>query len=194
VVIAEIVRRINRVRYAWPVGRIRLQKIAYFATMAGVPSGFQYVEGSYGPFTPDLGPALGRLINNGVIVESPVGRMLAVRPGPTFDDAFSRYQEAIQPHQATIDRVVDLLVRLDSRRTEIAASVHFAAGIVALEVGRSPTEREVLERVQHWKQRRRPPLEDAEILMAIRGLAALGWIDVTLRNDLPPHDEMVTVA
>src|SRR6266498_1002647 len=80
-VIAEIVRRINHIRYAWPVGRIRLQKIAYFATMAGVPSGFQYVEGSYGPFTPDLGPALGRLINNGVIVERPIGRMLAVRPG-----------------------------------------------------------------------------------------------------------------
>jgi O-acetyl-ADP-ribose deacetylase (regulator of RNase III) len=73
-VIAEIVRRINHIRYAWPVGRIRLQKIAYFATMAGVPSGFQYVEGSYGPFTPDLGPALGRLINNGVIVERPIGR------------------------------------------------------------------------------------------------------------------------
>jgi O-acetyl-ADP-ribose deacetylase (regulator of RNase III) len=193
-VIAEIVRRINQIRYAWPVGRIRLQKIAYFATMAGVPSGFQYVEGSYGPFTPDLGPALGRLINNGVIVERPIGRMLAVRPGPTFDDAYSRYQEAIQPHEATIDRVVDLLVRLDSRRTEIAASVHFAAGVVATEVGRPPSEREVLERVQRWKQRRRPPLEEPEIVMAIRGLAALGWIDVTRSNDLPPYDEMVTVA
>src|SRR6266511_1231890 len=142
-VIAEIVRRINHIRYAWPVGRIRLQKIAYFATMAGVPSGFQYVEGSYGPFTPDLGPALGRL---------------------------------------------------DSRRTEIAASVHFAAGVVATEVGRPPSEREVLERVQRWKQRRRPPLEEPEIVMAIRGLAALGWIDVTRSNDLPPYDEMVTVA
>src|SRR6266498_3023039 len=193
-VIAEIVRRINHIRYAWPVGRIRLQKIAYFATMAGVPSGFQYVEGSYGPFTPDLGPALGRLINNGVIVERPIGRMLAVRPGPTFDDAYSRYQEAIQPHEATIDRVLDLLVRLDSRRTEIAASVHFAAGVVATEVGRPPSEREVLERVQRWKQRRRPPLEEPEIVMAIRGLAALGWIDVTRSNDLPPYDEMVTVA
>jgi hypothetical protein len=120
--------------------------------------------------------------------------MLAVRSGPTFDDASARYQDAVKPHEATIRRVVDLLVRLDSRRTEIAASAHFAAGILASEFDRRPSEREVLERVQRWKQRRRPPLEEPEIVMAIRDLAALGWIEVTRSTDLPPTDEMVTVA
>jgi O-acetyl-ADP-ribose deacetylase (regulator of RNase III) len=193
-VVAEIVRRIDQTQYAWPVGRTRLQKIAYFATRAGVPTGFEYVEASYGPFTHDLATTLGRLVNNGVLTERPVGRMLAVRPGPTFDDASARYQDAVKPHEATIQRVVDLLVRLDSRRTEIAASAHFAAGILASEFGRRPSEREVLERVQRWKQRRRPPLEEPEIVIAIRDLAALGWIEVTRSADLPPTDEMVTVA
>jgi hypothetical protein len=101
---------------------------------------------------------------------------------------------AVKPHEATIQRVVDLLVRLDSRRTEIAASAHFAAGILASEFGRRPSEREVLERVQRWKQRRRPPLAEPEIVIAIRDLAALGWIEVTRSADLPPTDEMVTVA
>ncbi len=193
-VVAEIVRRIDQTRYAWPVGRTRLQKIAYFATRTGVPTGFEYVEASYGPFTHDLAGALGRLINNGVLTERPIGRMLAVRPGPTFDDASARYQDAVQPHEATIQRVVDLLVRLDSRHTEIAASVHFAAGVVASELGRRPSEREVLERAQRWKQRRRPPLEEPEIVMAIRGLAALGWIEVTRSTDLPATDDVVSVA
>jgi hypothetical protein len=68
-VVAEIVHRIDQTRYAWPVGRTRLQKIAYFATSAGVPTGFEYVEASYGPFTHDLATALGRLIDNGVLTE-----------------------------------------------------------------------------------------------------------------------------
>ncbi len=120
--------------------------------------------------------------------------MLTVRPGPTFDDASARYQGAIQPHEVTIQRVVDLLVRLDSRHTEIAASMHFAASVLASELGRRPSEREVLKRVQRWKQRRRPPLEERDIVIAVRGLAALGWIEVTRSSDLPPADDMVTVA
>ena len=50
VAVVEIVARIVRERYHWPVGRITFQKIAYFATVAGIPTGLQFVKGSYGPF------------------------------------------------------------------------------------------------------------------------------------------------
>lgn len=193
-VISEIVRRIDRAPYAWPVGRTRLQKTAYFATAAGVPTGFEYVEGSYGPFTHDLATARSRLVNNGVLTEASLGRMLAVRPGPTFDDARARYDDVIAAHEATIQRVADLLIRLDSRHTEIAASVHFATEALTSKLDRRPTEREVLERVLRWKQHRRPPLAEGDVVLAIRGLAALGWIDVTRSTDLPPEDEAATVA
>jgi hypothetical protein len=192
--IAEIVRRIDQNSYAWPVGRIRLQKIGYFATQAGVPTDFEYVEASYGPFTHDLAKPLARMVHNGVLIERPAGRMLTVRPGPTFTEAAARYREAIEPYEAAIGRVVDLLVRLDSRHTEIAASVHFAAGVLTAELCRRPTELEVLRRVQRWKQRRKPPLNETEIALAIRDLGALDWIDLTRSSDLPPGDEMVTVA
>jgi hypothetical protein len=79
--IAEITRRIDEDRHAWPVGRTRLQKLAYFATVAGVPTGLEFVEGSYGPFAQDLTKLLSRLVNNGVLTEERPGRMLAVRPG-----------------------------------------------------------------------------------------------------------------
>lgn len=191
--IAEIVRRITQARYAWPIGRIRLQKLAYFASRAGVPTGLQFVEGSYGPFAQDLSGLLARLVNNGVLTERAMGRMLTVQPGPAFDDAIAQQREAVAKHETTIRRVVDLLVRLDSQQSEIAASVHFAATALASECGRCPTEREVLERVQTWKQRRRPPLVEADLVLAIRDLAALGWIEVDRSADLPP-DEMTTVA
>jgi hypothetical protein len=193
-VIAEIVRRIDHDRHAWPVGRTRLQKLVYFATAAGVPTSLEFTEGSYGPFAEDLQSLLRRLVNNGILTEARMGRMLAVRPGPTFADASARYRDSIQPHEAAIGRVADLLARLDTQHTEIAASVHFAAGSLMHTLGRRPTEREVLAKVQHWKQRRQPPLPEADIVLAIHDLAALGWIDVIPSPDLPPKGEMVALA
>lgn len=194
VAIAEIAGRIDQDRHAWPVGRTRLQKLAYFATVAGVPTGLEFVEGSYGPFAHDLTKMLSRLVNNGVLSEERLGRMLAVRPGPTFEDTITRYRKAIQPYEETIQRVVDLLARLDSQRTEMAASVHFAASSLTSQTGRRPTEREVLEKVRRWKQPRQPPVTEGEVVAVIRDLAALSWIDVTPSTELPPGDDLVTVA
>lgn len=192
-VVAEIVRRVHHTQYAWPVGRTKLQKLAYFATAVGVPTGLAFLEGSYGPFASDLQPMLGRLVNNGVLVEARAGRMRAVQPGPTFDDARARYRDVITQHEQAIDRVTDLMVRLDTKRSEIVASAHFAAVALAEQIGRRPTEREVLAKILDWKQRRQPPLAEPDIALAIRDLAALGWIDVTPSPDLPP-DELVALA
>jgi O-acetyl-ADP-ribose deacetylase (regulator of RNase III) len=194
VAVAEIVRRIDRDRHAWPVGRTRLQKLAYFATVAGVPTGLEFVEGSYGPFARDLTRLLSRLVNNGVLTEVRLGRMLAVRPGPAFEDTFGRHQGTIASYETTIQRATDLLARLDSQRTEIAATVHFAAASLTGQLGRRPTEGEVLEKVRRWKWQRRPPVADVEVVTAMRDLAALGWIEVTASTELPPDDDLVTVA
>jgi O-acetyl-ADP-ribose deacetylase (regulator of RNase III)/uncharacterized protein YwgA len=192
VALAEVVRRIGESPHAWPVGRTRLQKLAYFATVAGVPTGFRFMEASYGPYADELRPALTRLVNNGVLTEQKMGRMLAVQPGPSFTDAVARYHAKIAPHEQAIQRVTDLLARLDSDETELAASVHFATTALRPELGRAPSELEVLQRIQHWKRRRRPRLNDRDVVAAIRDLAALGWIEVTA-TDLPPG-EAVSVA
>jgi O-acetyl-ADP-ribose deacetylase (regulator of RNase III)/uncharacterized protein YwgA len=187
IALAEIVRRVGESPHAWPVGRTRLQKLAYFATAAGVPTGLRFTEASYGPYADGLKPALTRLVNNGVLTERKIGRMLAVQPGPSFADAAARYHAKIRPHEQAVQRVTDLLARLDSDETELAASVHFAATALRSELSRAPSEREVLHKIQHWKRRRVPPLEDRGVVAAIRDLAALGWIEVTA-TDLPPGD------
>jgi len=187
IALAEIVRRIGQAPHAWPIGRTRLQKLAYFAAAAGIPAGLAFMEASYGPYSKSLALALTRLVNNGVLTESRVGRMLAIRPGPSFADAAVRYGAKIAPHEQAIRRVTDLLARLDSAETELAASVHFAATALRAELGRIPSEREVLQKIQHWKRRRTPPLNESDVVVAIRDLAALGWIEVTA-TDLPPSD------
>ena len=142
IALAEIVRRIGQAPHAWPIGRTRLQKLAYFADAAGIPTGFDFMEASYGPYARGLAPALSRLVNNGVLTESRAGRMLAVRPGPSFDDAAARYGATISTHDRAIDRVTKLLARLDSDETELAASVQFATtALRASSVGFRASER-----------------------------------------------------
>jgi O-acetyl-ADP-ribose deacetylase (regulator of RNase III) len=187
IALAEIVRRVGQMPHAWPIGRTRLQKLAYFADAAGIPAGLDFMEASYGPYAQGLAPALSHLVNNGVLSESRAGRMLAVRPGPSFDDATTTYGATISAHGRAIDRVTTLLARLDSGETELAASVHFAATALRSELGRVPSEGEVLKKVQHWKRRRTPPLDDRDVVAAIRDLAALEWLEVTA-TDLPPGD------
>ena len=54
-----------------------------------------------------------------------------------------------------------------------------------------PSELEVLEAVKRWKQKRRPPITEGEITLAIRELNGLGWLDLPPSPDLPiPQEAM----
>lgn len=77
----EILDRIAREPYHWPVGRTTFQKIAYFATAAGLPSGLTYERGSYGPFAPGLKAVMSVLTNQGLVQEEHLGRMAQSETG-----------------------------------------------------------------------------------------------------------------
>ncbi len=127
VAVAEAVHRLESQRYHWPVGQIMLQKIIYFATVAGLPTGLEFVRGSLGPFAPDLKAAVGRMQNNGILMEQPRGRMIEMRTGPALNDARASYADQLKEWDDLIDRVVDLAARFDAGGAEIAAAVHYAA-------------------------------------------------------------------
>lgn len=54
VALGEILDRVTSQRIHPPVGRVNFQKIAYFATAAGIPTGLEFERGSYGPFARGL--------------------------------------------------------------------------------------------------------------------------------------------
>ena len=198
VAIAVILRLVEREPYHWPVGRTTFQKVAYFATQASIPTGLDYRRGSYGPFANDLKRLETRLVNNGLVTESRLGRMFEVRTGPTYRDAVERYKGELEEWRPAIERVADLLLRADTRRAEVLASAHLVASELFERNRRKnlarPTEREVVEEVVRWKLRRRPPLESDEIASAVRGLALLGWIDVQTTADLTPDPDLELVS
>ena len=192
--LVEILHRLSAQPYRPPVGRISWQKVAYFATRAGIPTGLQYERGSYGPHSPDVKPMNSKLVNNGLISEVESGRMIRILVGPTFDRVREAYSRELERWNEAIDRVTDLMVRMNTRRAEIAATVMYTADVLQQRLQRRPTEAEVVDSVQLWKQRRKPPIEEPEIAEAVRSLGVLGWLALEPTADLLVEiDEFIDV-
>lgn len=183
--LVEVLARIEQDPYHWPVGRILFQKLAYFATEAGIPTGLAYRRSSFGPFADDLGRLITKLVNNGLIQEHRLGKMFSVKVGPTYRDAHAAFEKQLAKFESEIERVTDLLVRMRTDQAEVAATVHFAAQILREGKRTKPTEKEVLVEVMEWKSRRKPPLKESEVAAAIRNLAILGWLNVEPTPELP---------
>src|ERR1700687_166773 len=191
VALVWVLDRIEREPYHWPVGRTTFQKIAYFATESGLPTGLHYARGSYGPFAAEVKSILTQLVNNGLIREEPLGKMLAVKPGPTYRDAVETFRAELEGWEFLVDRIADLFLRMRTQQAEVAATVHFAARSLQRDGAGKPSERDVFDAVKRWKQKRRPPLEDEEVARTIRNLSALRWLDVRPSADLPlPKDAL----
>lgn len=192
VALVAILNRIEREPYHYPIGRIRFQKLAYFATALGIPTGLTYSRSSYGPFAAELNSrVLSRLVNSSLIREEPSGRMIVIKTGPASKDILPEFCEDLERWKPVIEKVADLMLRTSTTQSEIAATVHFTSKALEEFKGRKPKESEVLDAVMKWKQRRKPPIGESEVAVAIRSLAGLGWIDVLSSNNMPLQGDPV---
>jgi hypothetical protein len=134
-------------------------------------------------------------MNNGLLQEHRLGRMIEVRTGPTFPDARHAYAQDLTEYEPAIRKTTDLFMRVGTNRAELVATIRFAYSELKKEMKTQPSELDVLHRVMQWKRRRRPPLSENEVASHIRNLAALGWIDVKASSDLPlPEDDVLSDA
>lgn len=175
---------VEREQYHWPVGRIGIQKLCYFATDQGVPTQLVYQRASYGPFSENLMPLITKLQNNGLIVERKVGNMFALHTGPTARDALKAYADQLAPWKPALLRAVDLYLRAPAAQVEVAATALFVARELA-QARATVSEHDVFEGVARWKIRRRPAIAPEEIGEAVRNLNALGWVQLAITPDLP---------
>ena len=191
VAVVEILRRVDEEPFHWPVGRTTFQKIAYFATESGIPTGLKYQRGSYGPHSPALKERVTVLVNNGMVREEQLGRMFAIHVGQTFNDAKRAYADQLQEWDLIIDKIADLFMRMNTKQAEVAATVHFVAQEWKDRTEGTPTEKDVLDSVMQWKQKRRPPLEEKEVALTVRNLNMLSWIGARASGDLPITEEEI---
>ena len=174
--LVEILQRVVSEPYHWAVGRVTFQKIAYFATESGLPTGLTFAKSSYGPFSDELKLMISKLVNNGLMEERALGRMISVAPGRTYLDARKAFEADLNAWNETIERVADLFIRMRTEQAEIAASVLFTARNLPISDAGSLTEQDVLQAVLQWKIRRKPPLKVEEVAQAVRNLNLLRWV------------------
>lgn len=194
VALVEILRRIEEQPYHWPVGRTIFQKIAYIATQQGLPTGFVYQKGSFGPFSRELKNAETKLVNSNLLQEERLGRMFMVKVGPNLARVRKDFESALTRWEGIIDRTADLFMRMDTDQAEIVATVIYAADSLRKKENGDLTEMQVLDSVMKWKQKRRPPLEKSIVASTIRNLGMLRWLDVKPDASLPvSEDECVPI-
>ena len=185
IALVEILARIEREPHRWPIGRVSFQKIAYFASELGIPTGFHHTRGSNGPFSADVKPPITHLINNGLVQEERRGGLFILRTGPAYPDAAGVYRTELKEWEPLIDRVADLFLRMRTRESSIAATVFFTAMHLTAQGTSLPFEMAIFDAVKDWMQGRRPPLMDKEIGAAIRHLNILGWVTARPSAGLP---------
>jgi uncharacterized protein YwgA/O-acetyl-ADP-ribose deacetylase (regulator of RNase III) len=186
VTVVAILDRLERQPHHWPVGRVMFQKLVYFATQAGIPTGLEYEAASYGPYAPNVKRMVARLQNNGLAIERQRGNTFEVRVGPTYRDAVAHLRERMEVWRPAVERTVDLMSRMNSQTAEVAASVHFAAGTLQQRYERKPSALEVIGAVEKWKIRRKPSLSRESIIHALIVLALRGWVDIELDDEIKP--------
>lgn len=194
VALVEIVKRIEEHPYHWPIGRTIFQKIAYVATSEGLPTRLNYRRGSFGPFSQELKSVEAKLINNGLLQEERQGKMFMVKVGPNFQRIRQRYAPAFEQWGTILDKTADLFTRVNTDQAEVIATVLFAAQELSRVQRAQPSEKDVLQSVMQWKQKRRPPLDEITVASTVRNLGILQWLDVKASPDLRLPEEEVLAA
>ena len=176
--LVEVLHRLESQPHAPPVGRVIFQKICYVLTELGVPTGFAFGKGSYGPFSADVKPVLHAFANRNWVHEAPFGRMVRLRVRPQFLRDRGAFAADLERRRKTIDKTVDLFSRIkNTEQAEEVLTVLYACrqikkGDPTVEVD----EQQVLDYILEWKTAWNEPAKKAAVASAIRNLAAMGWV------------------
>ena len=177
----EVLRELEAQPYANPVGRTIFQKIAYVVTEMGVPTGFRFGKGSYGPFSGDVKLALHDFANRNWLHEQQLGRMIALRVTPQYGKDRNQYKDQIDRYQKKIDKTVDLFSRIKStEQAEEVMTVFFAAANLSSPSAATVNEQDLQDYILDWKKSWRTDDKKQAVLSAIRNLILLGWLNLRI--------------
>ena len=186
VALMEVLRDLQAQPYANPVGRTIFQKICYVVTEMGVPTGFAFSKGSYGPFSDDVKLALHDFANRNWVSEQPLGRMLALRVGGQYEKDRARFAEHIQRHQKKIAMAVDLFSRIKStaQAEEVMTVLYASRELKQARPARELDEQQLYDYILEWKKSWNSDEKKQALASTIRNLVLLGWMRVQISESL----------
>jgi O-acetyl-ADP-ribose deacetylase (regulator of RNase III)/uncharacterized protein YwgA len=186
VVLMEILRELGQQPYSSPVGRTIFQKICYVVTEMGVPTGFQFKKGSYGPFANEVKLALHEFANRNWLQEQHFGRMMALSAGPQYEQDRAKFRQEIERYERKISKAVDLFSRIKStEQAEEVVTVLFAVRqLKELHPNEEVAEQQLYDYILEWKKSWRTEEKKRAVASAIRNLVLLGWIRLRFSESL----------
>ena len=191
VVLLEVLYQLESQPYAAKVGRTIFQKICHAVTALGVDTELEFKKASYGPFSEQVQRLLGTLANANLIIEAQLGRMNALKTGPEYSNAREKFKDVLASNDSKISKTVDLFSRIkNTEQAEEVATVFYAVSKLKEDQNLTTVpEREVFDFVLAWKKTWDNEAKREAIASAIRNLALLGWIRVSLSECLPLSEE-----
>jgi O-acetyl-ADP-ribose deacetylase (regulator of RNase III) len=184
IVIMEVLRELENQPYANPVGRTIFQKISYVLTELGVPTGFAFSKGSYGPFSGDVKLALHDFANRNWLHEQQLGRMMALRVSDQYTKERGRFRNEIGNYESKIAKTVDLFSRIkNTEQAEEVLTVLFASKqLKQSRPGVLISEQDIYDYILEWKKSWRASERQAAVAKAIRNLVLLGWVRLSISD------------
>ena len=186
VALLEVLRELQSQPYANPVGRTIFQKIAYVLTEMGVPTGFEFGKGSYGPFSGDMKVALHDFANRNWLQETQPGQMIAFRVSPQYENDRTKLTSEIELHNRKINKTVDLFSRIKSteQAEEVATIIYASQWIKSRRPGTTVTEQNILDYVLDWKPSWQSDNKREAVAGSIRNLVLLNWVRAEISESM----------
>jgi O-acetyl-ADP-ribose deacetylase (regulator of RNase III) len=186
VALLEVLRGLESQPYANPVGRTIFQKICYITTEMGVPTGFQFDKGHYGPFSDDVKLALHDFANRNWLQEEQLGRMVALRVGPQYEKDRNKFADQIKEHSRKIDKAVDLFSRIKSteQAEEVMTVLYASRQLKQAKPAEEIAEQQLYDFILEWKKSWSSEEKRKALAAAIRNLVMLGWMRVRFSESI----------
>ncbi|MEJ5259998.1 MAG: macro domain-containing protein [Anaerohalosphaeraceae bacterium] len=185
-VLLEVLSRLQQQPYSLPVGRTIFQKICYVATEMGLDTGFRYKQGTYGPFSSQIKPAISVLANANLILETQSGRMIHLKVGPQYESTRKHKLDFLEKHQNLIEKITDLFLRIkDTEQAEEVSTVLYTVQELTRRTNQSLiSEQEVYDFIIQWKKSWNTEEKRKAVADTIRSLGMLGWIKTEFSESL----------
>lgn len=187
IALLEVVNQLQKQPYANPVGRTIFQKISYIFTEQGVDTGFNFKQGSYGPFSSDVNEALSVFANANLIQEYQLGRMTALQIGSEYESIKLKHADQFKAYERKIFKTVDLFSRIKStaQAEEVTTVLYAARKLKKDSRDESVSEKDIYDYILEWKKNWQQEEKKAAIASTIRNLEMLGWLRLKYSGSLP---------
>ncbi|MBI4865062.1 MAG: macro domain-containing protein [Candidatus Riflebacteria bacterium] len=160
-----------------PLGRLLVQKLAYFAQSAGAPLRLRFDKQKFGPYDHNVNHLIERL--EGLYIRDVSTTYeksnLQILDMDAWQQDVSSCRELLEHSRKSLERAVQILAGASLHEAELLATVLYAWNALVCS-GELGAEKEVIDFIQHWSPEKKDKFTEADVIQALESLDADGWL------------------